>query len=137
MKTRKVNRYYCEHCGKGGQSASCMSVHEKHCGMNPNRECRLCKNRFQIEEARKILGPPLDKDELKEIAAGVIIGRVPQQSIEDLGKLEDLYDGCPNCILAAFKQTGHHGALEFGWIYSEALAEWWEFRNEERLEEYE
>lgn len=38
---RKV--YYCDFCKKSNRSASAMSKHEKHCTLNPKRECRLCR----------------------------------------------------------------------------------------------
>ena len=42
MKTLLKKVYYCDFCKKKGMSASAMSVHEKHCTLNPNRQCRLC-----------------------------------------------------------------------------------------------
>lgn len=41
IKTRTV--YYCDFCKKKSFRKSSMEKHEKHCTMNPKRECRLCK----------------------------------------------------------------------------------------------
>jgi len=38
-KIRKV--YYCEFCRKHGLRM--ISTHEKHCTLNPKRECRVCE----------------------------------------------------------------------------------------------
>jgi len=43
MKIKKVNRYWCDHCNKAGLQSRAMVTHEKHCTMNPARECRVCK----------------------------------------------------------------------------------------------
>lgn len=42
MRTKKVNRYWCDFCGKSGLSASHMARHERFCTMNPKRQCRMC-----------------------------------------------------------------------------------------------
>ena len=43
MRTRKVSRYWCDFCDKGGLQKHAMAVHEKHCTLNPGRECRVCQ----------------------------------------------------------------------------------------------
>ncbi|KKM86434.1 hypothetical protein LCGC14_1279130 [marine sediment metagenome] len=43
MRVRRVNRYYCDFCGKGGCAGGHMKKHEAHCTLNPNRICRFCK----------------------------------------------------------------------------------------------
>ena len=42
VKTKKV--FYCEFCKKKSLATHSMLKHEKHCTLNPKRECRLCKN---------------------------------------------------------------------------------------------
>lgn len=42
MRTKKVNRYWCDFCNKAGLQSRSMLVHEKHCTMNPGRDCRVC-----------------------------------------------------------------------------------------------
>jgi len=40
--TKRVNRYYCEYCGKSGCAGGHMRNHEQHCTKNPNRVCGMC-----------------------------------------------------------------------------------------------
>jgi len=42
MRTKKVNRYWCDFCNKAGLQSRAMAVHEKHCTLNPARACRVC-----------------------------------------------------------------------------------------------
>lgn len=42
MKTKKVNRYYCDHCGKGSCAKSATMRHEGMCFRNPIRWCPIC-----------------------------------------------------------------------------------------------
>ena len=49
MRTVLKKVYYCDFCKKKGLSASSISKHEKHCTLNPKRECRLCKN-YSLKE---------------------------------------------------------------------------------------
>ena len=116
MKTVKKNVYYCEHCNnKRGLSASAMSVHEKHCTANPDRECRMCNNyeggstnnireiveelksRFVLElnEKEQYEGGPLMKDYKAKWTGKPI-------TIEEI---RNRVDGCPNCMLAIIRQS--------------------------------
>ena len=84
MRTKRVVRYYCEFCKKSGGLKSAMVLHEKHCTMNPNRQCRMCE---------KIDGIQKPMVELIALA-------------KDLSKLRDAASDCPMCILAALRQAG-------------------------------
>lgn len=42
MKTKKVNRYWCDFCNRPGLQAASMRKHELHCTLNPARDCRVC-----------------------------------------------------------------------------------------------
>lgn len=48
MITKLVKRYYCEHCGKGGQTKA-IANHEESCIKNPERKCWACKE-FGLEQ---------------------------------------------------------------------------------------
>jgi len=48
MRVVKKNVYYCDFCKKKGLRS--LEKHEKYCTGNPNRECRLCKNKISIPE---------------------------------------------------------------------------------------
>lgn len=118
MKRKKVWRYWCDYCGKGGCCAGAMAKHEKHCIRNMTRACRMCK-------AQKT-----DVD-----ANAVFLGA------KGLDALIDHVDGCPACTLAAvadlnrFRQedTPGQGFIEFD--YKKACQEWWNEKNAMAMQE--
>ena len=109
MKTKKVNRYYCDFCKKAGGSAGHMRRHEKHCTLNPRRTCGVCK----LIEADP---PPLS--DLVAVLPDVekyTIGISPEHTFHSgltgdanfaLKKLREAAENCPACILAAIRQAG-------------------------------
>lgn len=105
MRTRKVNRYYCEYCKKSGGSASHMVRHEKHCTLNPNRWCRVCEliegYRRPLEELIAVLPDIIEKPD------GFGSVTVECEGLKEAVKeLRDLADGCPACMMAALRQKG-------------------------------
>lgn len=44
MKTKKVTRHFCDHCGKGSFQSPAMMRHESICFRNPKRACFLCES---------------------------------------------------------------------------------------------
>lgn len=107
MRTRKVNRYWCDFCGKAGLSGSHMAKHEKHCTMNPNRECRVCK---MVEANQKPIAvlvallPDISGTPLEE-AAFLGFSDLELQLKNTLPKLREAAGNCPACILAALRQA--------------------------------
>lgn len=102
---RKVMRwrFYCEHCKKSGASRGAMAKHEKHCTLNPSRECRMC----------------------------ALAGDVVQQPMADLiaafdaggqEALRKLAENCPVCIFATLRQ--HRAANPPPADYEAAHAYW-------------
>lgn len=91
MKQKRVWRYYCDYCNKGGCSKGHMVKHEKHCTMNPNRLCGLC-------EAAGNTPVPIPN----LIAA--LTGHGDDWAT-GMTELRDLTDDCPACILAAIRQS--------------------------------
>ena len=111
MRTKKVNRFWCDYCNKAGCSASHMSRHEEGCTLNPNRTCGFCVKLLQQEQS--------------DIAT--IIASLPPESeylkVEKLGDQEwTSYDSeylngillpiirektgdCPACIMAVLRQA--------------------------------
>jgi hypothetical protein len=85
MRTKKVNRYYCDHCRKGGLSKHHMAKHELGCCRNPDRKCGMCRV-AEIEQK------PLSE----------LISALRETGIDDVRKLTD----CPACIMAAILQSG-------------------------------
>jgi hypothetical protein len=45
MKTKTKKVYYCDFCGKHKLTSNSIIIHEKHCTLNPNRICRVCKGK--------------------------------------------------------------------------------------------
>lgn len=83
MITKTVKRYYCEHCGKGGQTKA-IADHEKSCFQNPERVCRLCVQ-------HSLPQPPMPE----------LIKAAMDHGLDGLRALTD----CPACITAAVIQV--------------------------------
>lgn len=98
MRQKKMWRYFCDHCNKSMGSSFHMRSHEKHCTMNPERQCRMCQ---RMEEVSK------DIETLIAIVDKPIAGF--HESTERGKELLDATKGCPACALAAIRQ---HRAME-------------------------
>ena len=94
MRRKQVWRYYCEFCGKGSCSGGGMAIHEKHCTMNPNRECRMC------DASQRAYG-----DAVQQPIADLIAALGDGQKT-GMAALRELASSCPACILAAIRQSG-------------------------------
>ena len=90
MRTKRVNRYYCDFCRKAGQSKYWISKHERGCTANPGRICGLCEH---------------SENEQKPIAELVacISAAKDDCGIKDVSELSN---HCPACTLAAIRQSG-------------------------------
>lgn len=118
MTKKKTWRYKCDHCGKIGYSGASMAKHEKHCTLNDNRECRVCKMMEGSQEP------------MAELVAAARLG---------LARLEEVAGGCPACMLAAIRRIpihypgGHEdseGDSLARWKYKDAMKEVWATINE-------
>ena len=124
MRQKRVWRYYCDFCKKSGCSSHHIKKHEKHCTMNPNRECRMCKH-AGIEQK------PIN----------ILISALGDGS--NLTSIKDLSNNCPVCILSAIRQSGiqHFDYDEEGFIGTyvdfdfkkEMRERWEEIRTQEFL----
>ena len=92
MKRKQVWRFYCEFCGKGSCSGGGMAIHEKHCTMNPNRECRFCK-------AGSDWG-------MEQLPIADLIATLGDGRKEGMDRLREAATNCPACILAGIRQSG-------------------------------
>jgi hypothetical protein len=120
MIRKKVWRYYCEFCKKSNCSGGSISKHEKHCTMNPNRICRMCKmvdhEQQKIENLLSILPNPDDyRDvEFHDYGSFDVIEMVEVEVFNGLDlavdkvlpKLREITGNCPACILASLRQKG-------------------------------
>jgi hypothetical protein len=146
MKVKKVNRYYCEFCKKSGCSGGHIAKHEKHCTMNPNRICRMCKV-FEVEPADMldmlgVLPNPADYD-LEDVSSGtgeVWGSHMDARELFDMDidatmpKLREIANDCPVCILAALRQKGIPVPLVESFDYKKELTEAWSCINENHYE---
>ena len=105
MKTKKVTRYYCDHCGKGGFRKPDMLNHESTCNMNPHRACYLCElpaNKVDFEniatQMRERTDVYFESDEPQDD------GSMITTSKDAIAWLSNQVHGCPACILSALRQ---------------------------------
>jgi hypothetical protein len=138
MKTVIKEVYYCDYCNKRYLSKYFASKHEKHCTLNPTRECKMCKmgSTYHYEEYVKRLTNLLNAEE-KEVDF------ISEDHIENFKKvwteISDELGGCPACCLAVLRQTcfGLATHLEWSgiWGYKDECNKWWNEVNEERKQE--
>jgi len=130
MITKRVNRYYCEHCKKANCSAASISRHEKACTMNPNRACRMCAMRNleqrEMSDLLVILPNPniIENDDILTLTN---VGEVE----EKMGELREATEGCPACILATLRQKEIPVPAISSFNFTEECNEWWSLFNEE------
>lgn len=82
MRTKRVNRYYCDFCKKGGCSGGAMKKHESRCTRNPDRVCGFCKEFYLEQKATADLLAALQSD-------------------GGLEAVREIAGGCPACMMAA------------------------------------
>ena len=92
-----------------------MITHEKHCTMNPNRECRMCDkgaggHGHTIAELMELLPHPdieltLPPTTITDIRKLSEYRSAFELLVEDsMPKLREAAENCPMCILAALRQ---------------------------------
>lgn len=84
MRKKKVWRYWCEHCGKGGCGGHAIGKHERACIRNPARTCGMCR----VAEG--------EQKPMADLIASLVAG--------GLQELRQAAGGCPACMLAAIVQ---------------------------------
>lgn len=111
MITKKVTRYYCEHCKKAGGAAYYMQRHEEHCTLNPNRKCRACLlldgggTYGRMAEIALIL-PAENPFKLPYSEQSGKKEHVFLKELEQiLPALREATDNCPACIMAILRQS--------------------------------
>lgn len=137
VKSKKV--YYCEFCRKHNLSASAMSIHEKHCLKNLDRECRLCKNSDLTPLTKEVKILIIDKIKaqmscLKDVGEGINTSDIKQPTIEEVKNWagEQGWEGCPNCLMSIIILSGiHNFPYNIDYDYKKELENWWADKNEE------
>jgi len=89
MKITTVKKYTCDFCKKSKYTPQSMRLHERHCTLNPDRECRMCYFAFGSSTA------PMSE----------LLGLFGDGSDANLKLLRNRVDGCPACILATIRQA--------------------------------
>ena len=136
MTTQKITRTraWCDYCQKGLWSVKKMEVHEKHCTMNPNRVCRVCKTLLGQE--------PTPLQELIAVCKGIV------PNPEAIGFTDvccdrlhnDLYRAaqqCPACEMAALRQSRIPCTAVPGFDFTAQMQAIWDDVNDEAKQEAE
>ena len=114
MRTKKVNRYWCDFCNRASLQAGCTRRHESRCTLNPARVCGLCTF-LELEQAdlTALIAILPDPEPLKRIEKDDMGREVwhSWQGLEEaveavMPKLREAANNCPACILAAIRQRG-------------------------------
>lgn len=124
MKTKKVWRYYCDYCKKSGGGKWQMESHEKHCTMNPDRYCRMCKRTTPETLAQAISLLPDKKDEKYSYANDKWSDQLETDIHNAMLDIRDTVHNCPACILAILRQ-GNGQALDIQFCYKKEVEEMW------------
>jgi len=128
--------YYCEYCGKRYLSEYWGDLHEKHCTLNPNRDCRMCDYFGTANNIVDILNNIYDETQDSKL-------------YPTAQKILEITDGCPQCTLTIMRllktqkrfeylldPDGSHD-IWFEWDYKKACDEFWrEYNNEMAKHDY-
>ena len=137
MRTKKVNRYWCDFCNRAGLSAGSMRNHEKHCTCNPNRECRVCKliddgkDTTPLADLVQMLPDPA---QFKKKYDGSTLEYFDDSLVDAADAvfpvLRAAAGGCPACILAAIRQRGIPVPMVTKFSFTDEMKEIWNGINE-------
>ena len=129
MRTKKVTRYYCDHCSKGGFKKPDMVTHEESCTLNPDRVCYLCEVKIEIAPIiKELIARPDVEFHSDESPGGPSEDCYSTKSQEAINWLMGKCDGCPACALAVLRQ---------GKVYAFEVFKYREEANEYRRGQYE
>ena len=141
MRTKRVNRYYCDYCKKSGCVARWIKKHEERCTMNPNRYCGFCHLRDLPQPDIKVLLAILpDPDAYKTWCdyTGEVTGfdACLGTSLDaKMAKLREATENCPACIMAALRQKGIPVPMANGFSFSKESQAIWDEFNSARVDE--
>jgi len=120
MRREKKWVYYCDFCKKRGLRS--LKTHEARCTLNPDRTCRLCKEK---------LGYRVLVDKLPFTTKDAEVGHHCEVNGADL---MDLAQDCPICALTIFrlflkKRHEDFWNIETDFDYKKELKAWWSDAN--------
>ena len=129
MHKAKRWRYYCDFCKKAGGSGGHMARHEKHCTMNPDRECGVCFNMLEIERkpmSELVALLPDGKGYLQEEQDEMIsYGTLQKEAEKAMPALREATENCPACIMAALRQAGIPIPMVESFNFTKEMASIW------------
>lgn len=130
MKVKQKKVYYCDFCGK--HSLKNLSRHEKHCTLNPNRQCKLC-GRASISEIIPKYKIETQKEWFTDhnSVLGETVVKIEKIAEAKLEQLKNEVEGCPNCILTVIRCNKYQWPIKMNFNYQEAIENWWHEKNEE------
>lgn len=128
MKEKLKKVYYCDFCKKHSLTSFSMKLHEKHCTLNPSRECRVCGNKEPVnqKDVKFIKNNDIELEKM-EGGGNRILGT--EKLEKAIKKLRQVYD-CPVCIFSILRQAKIDLSLS-GFHLDEEMREYWQKQNEE------
>lgn len=144
MRTKKVNRYWCDFCNKANLQAGAMLKHEKHCTLNPKRSCRVCthvnggggSDPERLAGFVKLLPSAVDyahDGNGKPTSEYTAFCDAVQAAVS---VLREAAEGCPACMMAALRQAKIPVPLAEGFDFKAEMQAVWDEVNEERRQIY-
>ena len=142
MRTKKVNRYWCDFCNKAGLSARHMRSHEMHCTLNPERECRVCKLvhesrdtdfvKKSVAELCAILPDPTEY--LHTFGESELVNSSHKKLCNELALmlpvLKEAAGNCPACMMAALRQKKIPVPMVEGFCFKEEMEKIFSSKND-------
>ncbi len=148
MKAVKRWRYYCDFCPRAGQSGFHIKKHEAHCTLNPARVCRMCVKLAEGSQANMaamlalLPDPAAFMKHFHEERDGAFLVAPARVGLDDDGirvalatampQLRELVNGCPVCIMAAFRQRKIPLPLAEDFNFTQEMDSIWADINAER-----
>ena len=122
MKAKKVWRYWCDYCKKGGCRKDAIARHEQSCIRNPNRVCRMCLKAGLAQQKTEDLIKAFRGAEAEGEEKAVVA-------------LREAANGCPACMLTAVAKLNVLPDADgpgrwVNWDYKKELAGFWSEQND-------
>lgn len=138
MRTKRVNRYYCDFCKSSGCSAPHMAKHERRCTMNPKRECGVCalvdsSGTRPMNELTALLP---DRERFRRTTRERFSDELTEAANAALPSLRNACDNCPACTFAAIRQAGIPVLLVTDFHWTNEMDAVWAEVNKQNAEHY-
>ena len=128
MHSKRLIRYYCDHCHKGMFRAKTMPKHERHCTKNLYRICRVCvlmgNSQPNLLRLVNFLKEQMHGD--NSITQNGDIGEI-------LIKLKEMAGNCPACVLSAIRQSKTYKTFKNYFNYKTEMENFFKKRMERML----